>query len=163
MTASRSDSPARGFRMAELPVVTAAPWFRGLTGTLSAAPALALVKSEVTADSNGGSRFQRNTIDRTMTEAFSADLEMVIALPLGVVANQLAKIEANLRHLNMKVGDFARERDSGRLAGLIEGKLDNINALLDSIRCIVSNIETDMQANPADEVAVRKARPEQDD
>jgi hypothetical protein len=98
-----------------------------------------------------------------MTEAFSADLEMVIALPLGVVANQLAKIEANLRHLNMKVGDFARERDSGRLAGLIEGKLDNINALLDSIRCIVSNIETDMQANPADEVAVRKARPEQDD
>jgi hypothetical protein len=98
-----------------------------------------------------------------MTEAFSANLEMAIALPLGVVANQLAKIEANLRHLNMRVGDFAKERDNGRLAGLIEGKLDNINGLLDSIRCIVSNIETDMQANAADEVAVRKARPEQDD
>ena len=98
-----------------------------------------------------------------MTESFSANLEMAIALPLGVVANQLAKIETNLRHLNMKVGDFAKERDNGRLAGSIEGKLDNINRLLDSLRCIVSNIETDMQANPADEVAVHKARPEQDD
>jgi len=63
----------------------------------------------------------------------------------------------------MKVGDFAKERDNGRLAGLLEGKLDDINELLDSIRCIVSNIESDIQANAADEVAVRKARPEQDD
>jgi hypothetical protein len=46
---------------------------------------------------------------------------------------------------------------------LIEGKLDHINELLDSIRRIVSNIETDMQASPEDEVAVGKARPEQDD
>ena len=98
-----------------------------------------------------------------MTEAFSANLEMALALPLGVVANQLAKIEANLRLLNMKVGDFAKERDNGRLAGLIDGKLDDINELLDSIRRIVSNMETDIQANAADEAAVRKARPEQDD
>jgi hypothetical protein len=98
-----------------------------------------------------------------MTEAISANLEMAIALPLGVAANQLVKIEANLRLLNRKVEDFAKERDNGRLAGLIEGKLDNINELLDSIRCIVSNIEADIQASAADESADRKARPEQDD
>ena len=98
-----------------------------------------------------------------MTEAFSANLEMALALPLGVVANQLVKIEANLRLLDMNVEDFAKERDNGRLAGLIEGKLDHINELLDSIRCIVSNMEADIRASAADEVAVRKARPEQDD
>jgi hypothetical protein len=98
-----------------------------------------------------------------MTEAFSANLDMTIALPLGVAANQLVKIEANLRLLNRKVEDFAKERDNGRLAGMIEGKLDNINDLLDSIRCIVSNIQADIQAGAAEETAVRKARPEQDD
>jgi hypothetical protein len=98
-----------------------------------------------------------------MSEAFSANLDMAIALPLGVVANQLVKIEANLRLLNRKVEDFAKERDNGRLAGLIAGKLDNINELLDSIRCIVSNMEADIHAIAADESAVRKARPEQDD
>jgi hypothetical protein len=35
--------------------------------------------------------------------------------------------------------------------------------LLDSIRCIVSNIQADIQAGAAEETAVRKARPEQDD
>jgi len=98
-----------------------------------------------------------------MAEASFANLEMAIALPLGVVANQLLKIEANLRLLNRKVEDFAKERDNGSLAGLIEGRLDNIDKLLDSIRCMVSNMAADIQASAADEVAVRKSRPEQDD
>jgi hypothetical protein len=98
-----------------------------------------------------------------MSEASCANLEMAIALPLGVAANQLMKIEANLRLLNLRAGDFAKERDNGRVAGSIKGNLDNINELLDSIRCIVSNIEADIQGSAADEVAVRKARPEQED
>jgi hypothetical protein len=85
---------------------------------------------------------------------------MAIALPLGVVANQLMRIEANLRLLNMKSGDFAQDRDKGRLPGSIAGRLDNINDLLDSIRCIVSNIEADILADAA---AARNPRPEQDD
>jgi hypothetical protein len=98
-----------------------------------------------------------------MSEGFPANLDMTIALPLGVVANQLVKIEANLRLLDEKVEDFAKQRDNGRLAGLLEGKLDDINELLDSIRCIVSNIQADIQAGAADKTAVRKPRPEQDD
>jgi hypothetical protein len=103
------------------------------------------------------------TIDFTMTEAFSANLETAITLPLGVVINQLMKIEANLRILDMKVGDFAKERDSGRLAGPLEGKLDHINELLDSLRCIVSNIEADIQATPPELAPARKPSPDQDD
>jgi hypothetical protein len=88
-----------------------------------------------------------------MTEAFSRNLEVAIALPLGVVANQLTKIEANLRLLNTKLEDFAKERDDGRLTGLIADKLDSINELLHSISCIVSNLQAD----------VRKPRPDMDD
>jgi hypothetical protein len=97
-----------------------------------------------------------------MAEASIANLEMAIALPLGAAANQLMKIEANLRLLNMKAGDFARDCDNGRLPGSIAGRLDNINDLLDSIRCIVSNIEADIRSGGAD-AAVRKPRPDLDD
>jgi hypothetical protein len=85
-----------------------------------------------------------------MTEGFSANLETAIALPLGVVANQLTKIEANLRLLNAKLEDFAEERDDGRLTGLIADKLDSINELLHSIGCIVSNLEADVRKPRAD-------------
>jgi hypothetical protein len=49
-----------------------------------------------------------------MTEASSANLQMAIALPLGVVSNQLMRIEADLRLLNMKALDFGRDRKNGR-------------------------------------------------
>jgi len=90
-----------------------------------------------------------------MTEASSANLEMAIILPLGVIANQLMKIEAQLRLLNMKALKFAAERDSGRLTGLIEDRLEHINAALDSIRGLVSDIEADIQP--------RKPDPDRDD
>jgi len=80
---------------------------------------------------------------------------MAIILPLGVIANQLMKIEAQLRLLNMKALKFAAERDSGRLTGLIEDRLEHINAALDSIRGLVSDIEADIQP--------RKPDPDRDD
>jgi len=80
-----------------------------------------------------------------MTEAPCANLEMAIVLPLGVVANQLMRIEADLRLLNMKALSFAKRRDDIRLAGQLEARLDNINAALDSIRVLVSDIEADIQ------------------
>ncbi len=98
-----------------------------------------------------------------MTEESRANLEMAITLPLGVVANQLMKIEANLRLLESQTGDFAKERDNGRLAGLIEGKLDDINESLDSIRCIVSNIEAGIRTGAAAVAARRKPSPDLDD
>jgi hypothetical protein len=80
-----------------------------------------------------------------MTKASSANLEMAIVLPLGVVANQLMRIEADLRLLNMKALDFAKERENERHTGLIEARLENINEALDSIRDLVSAIEMDIQ------------------
>ena len=41
-----------------------------------------------------------------MTEPSPANLELAIALPLGVVANQLTRIEADLRFLSMKASAF---------------------------------------------------------
>ncbi len=80
-----------------------------------------------------------------MTETPSVNLEMALILPLGVVANQLMKIEADLRLLNMKALDLARERETGRHAGLIEARLEHINEALEAIRRLVSDIEADIQ------------------
>jgi hypothetical protein len=82
---------------------------------------------------------------RSMTERPSAHLEMTLVLPLGVIANQLMKIEADLRLLNMKAVDLAREREAGRHTGLIEERLERINEALDAIRSLVSDIEADIQ------------------
>ena len=52
-----------------------------------------------------------------MTEPSPANLELAIALPLGVVANQLTRIEADLRFLSMKASAYserARKRPTGR-------------------------------------------------
>jgi hypothetical protein len=85
-----------------------------------------------------------------MTKAFSANLEMALILPLGVVANQLMKIEADLRILNMKALDFVNEDGAGRHTGLIEARLETINEALDSIRTLVSDIDADIHPWSAD-------------
>jgi hypothetical protein len=85
-----------------------------------------------------------------MTKASSANLEMAIILPLAVVANQLMKIEADLRLLNMKALDFVSEDGGGRHTGLIEARLENIHEALDSIRGLVSDIEADIHPWSAD-------------
>ena len=101
-----------------------------------------------------------------MTEAPSENLDMTIVLPLGVVANQLLKIEAELRLLGMKALDFANERDNAVLAGRIEARLDNINEALDSIRNLVSVVEERVRQSSPDAVywhANRKPPPDRDD
>jgi hypothetical protein len=62
-----------------------------------------------------------------MTEPSPANLELAIALPLGVVANQLARIEADLRFLSMKASAYSKERESGQLAAKVSGGLEKIN------------------------------------
>jgi len=96
-----------------------------------------------------------------MTEASCANLEMAIALPLGVVANQLMKIEADLRLLNMKALSVAKQRDDIRLTGQIEARLDNINAALETIRGLVSDIASDIQ--PRARSVARTPYPNRDD
>jgi len=70
-------------------------------------------------------------------------------LPLGVVANQLMKIEADLRHLNMKALNFVEEHGSARHTGLIQARLENIHEALDSIRGLVADIEADIHPRSA--------------
>lgn len=81
----------------------------------------------------------------------STDLELAIVLPLGVLANQLMRIEAQLRLVNMKALDLATESEHGGSAALINAKLEHISEALDSIRTLVTDISR------------RKPRPEQDD
>ena len=79
-----------------------------------------------------------------MTEASRPEWEMAIVLPLGAVANQLQRIEAQLRLLNMKALDFARERENHALRGLIEGRLEQIGETLESVTTLVSDIGADL-------------------
>jgi hypothetical protein len=80
-----------------------------------------------------------------MTEACPANLELVIALPLGVVANQLMRIETDLRFLNIKALSYANERENGDLAAKIAGGLEKINEALDLIRRLVADMEASIQ------------------
>jgi hypothetical protein len=95
-----------------------------------------------------------------MTETPSVNLEMALVLPLGVIANQLMRIEADLRLLNMKAVDLAKERETGRHTGLIEARLERIHEVLDAIRSLVSDIEADIQPKtrvPAKEIRAPSA------
>jgi hypothetical protein len=106
-----------------------------------------------------------------MKQAASANLEMTVVLPLGVIANQLIRIEADLRLLNMKALVLAPEPDREHPAERVEATLEIINEALDSIRSLVSGIEdhvhsgsTAVSASRSSSDAVyRKPRPEQDD
>jgi hypothetical protein len=76
-------------------------------------------------------------------------LELAIVLPLGVVANQLMRIEADLRFLDMKALAYSKQRVDGGLSGQITRRLEKINEALDLIRGLVSDIETDIQPRSA--------------
>jgi hypothetical protein len=86
-----------------------------------------------------------------VTESSTANLELGIVLPLGVVANQLMKIEAELRFLNMKALGYARDNGDGAVAGQIAGRLEHISEALDLIRGLVADLQSDMQRKPLPE------------
>jgi hypothetical protein len=81
----------------------------------------------------------------TMTQASSANWEIAIVLPLGVVDNQLRRIEEQLRLVNMKALDFGKEHENWTLRRLIGARLEHVSELLDSIARLVSDIDADMQ------------------
>lgn len=93
-----------------------------------------------------------------MTEP--ANLELAIALPLGVVANQLTRIEADLRFLSIKASAYVNERDSGQLAAKVSGGLERINEVLDLIRGVVADMEASIKSA---ERASRKSSADRDD
>jgi len=80
-----------------------------------------------------------------VTETSPANVDLALALPLSVVANQLTRIEADLRFLSMKASAHANERDSGELAAKVSGSLEKINEALDLIRGLVADMEANIQ------------------
>jgi uncharacterized membrane protein YccC len=70
--------------------------------------------------------------------------ELAIALPLGVVANQLMKVETDLRFLSTRSGAYAH-RDQSGIASQVAARLERIHESLDSIRRLIAALEADLQ------------------
>jgi chromosome segregation ATPase len=105
-----------------------------------------------------------------MTHTSSTNPELAIVLPLGVVANQLMKIEADLRYLNMKALVYAKERQERALTGEIAARLEKITEALDMLRDLVSDIDADLRPRATGTVRALsrdliagKPQPERDD
>jgi hypothetical protein len=97
-----------------------------------------------------------------MTETSSANFELAIVLPLGVAANQLLKVEADLRLLNAKTTRHPARRESAGLESQLAARLEKINETLETIRALVADIEADLQPNAASP-ATRPPREDRDD
>jgi hypothetical protein len=97
-----------------------------------------------------------------MSDPLPVNVELSIVLPLGVVANQLMKVEADLRFLNAKTSAYASRRLGGETAGQVAARLEKINEALEVIRGLVADIETDTQPRPAGTKSL-KARADRED
>ena len=97
-----------------------------------------------------------------MSHPSSANFELSIVLPLGVVANQLMKVEADLRFLNAKTTAYAGERTGADMAGQVAARLEKINQALEVIRALVLDIETEFQPKSANARPL-KMRADRDD
>jgi hypothetical protein len=97
-----------------------------------------------------------------MSDHSGANFELSILLPLGVVANQLMKVEADLRFLNAKTSPYAGELAGAGMAGQAAARLETINEALETIRGLVSDIEADIQPRAANARPL-KARTDRDD
>ena len=97
-----------------------------------------------------------------MSEASPANFELSIVLPLSVIANQLMKLEADLRFLNAKTSKYASEPPGSAMAGQVAARIEKINEALEVIRTLVADIEADIQPKSAS-ARLSKARSDRDD
>jgi hypothetical protein len=97
-----------------------------------------------------------------MSDPSPVNVELSIVLPLGVVTNQLLKVEADLRALNAKTSAYGSEGLGSAMAAQVAGRLEKIHELLEAIRALVADIETDIQPRSASPRSL-KARADRDD
>lgn len=72
-----------------------------------------------------------------------ASLDLALTLPLGVMARQLFKIEADLRSLNMTALGVCR---GGGVGGApVAARLEEIHDALDRIRALLRDLEVDIR------------------
>lgn len=75
-----------------------------------------------------------------------ANVEIEFILPLAALGHRLAQVEAQLRLLNMKALGYPAGREGGSLARVTEAQLDHIDAALDGIRQVLSDLRRDTLA-----------------
>jgi hypothetical protein len=97
-----------------------------------------------------------------MSDPSPVNVELSIVLPLGVIANQLMKVEADLRFLNAKTSAYTSRHLGNDTAGQVAARLEKIHELLEAIRALVADIETDIQPRSANPRSL-KARADRDD
>ena len=84
-----------------------------------------------------------------MNQESDAEWEMAVVLPLGAVASQLRRIEAQLRLLNMKALDFSGQRENRAFQAQIETRLEQITDALGSVTALVADIGADIAPSRA--------------
>jgi hypothetical protein len=89
----------------------------------------------------------------------STSFELAVILPLGVVANQLSKVESDLRFLNAKISRYAQEHGDGR--GEAAAKLESMNEAIDAIRRLIADIQADIE--PPASAPARRSRTDRED
>lgn len=89
----------------------------------------------------------------------SANFELAVVLPLGVAANQLMKVESELRFLTAKLSRYGAERGSTR--GEAVASLEKMSEAVDAIRQLIVEIQADIQ--PPASGATSRTRTDRDD
>jgi hypothetical protein len=97
-----------------------------------------------------------------MSATSPANFELSIVLPLGVIANQLMKVEADLRFLNARTSGGAGELLGSAVGAQVAARLEKIHEALEAIRALLADIETDIQP-PAAGTKALKPRTDRDD
>jgi hypothetical protein len=76
--------------------------------------------------------------------AKDTEWELTMVMPLGVLANQLVKIEGELRFLTMKAAEQSGE-DGVRSNKSVDARLELIHEVLDSIRSLLAKLQDEIQ------------------
>jgi len=85
-----------------------------------------------------------------MSDRSAANTELAIVLPLGVLANQLMKVESELRFLSAKTAVHDHDRDNQNVVAQVASRLEQLNETLESIRILIAVIEGDLQPKSTD-------------
>ncbi len=86
------------------------------------------------------------------------NFELAVVLPLGVAANQLLKVESELRFLSAKLTRYRQERGSGR--GEAAARLEQMSESLDAIRQLIADLQADV--DPGAAAAARRRNDRED-
>ena len=97
--------------------------------------------------------------ETSMSDPSPANFELSIVLPLGVAANQLMKVESELRFLNAKLSRY--QQNSGGARGEAASSLERMSEALDAIRQLIADIQAEIQPRVAG--AAARTRTDRDD